>query len=323
MLLFRDEDLAFMSDDQIETILRSTLLEISATLTNGAFRSATYLAASAMEGLLIQVIELLKLDSTKAPNWPQKSKKDIPADGLSFGQAIKILQDVNKLPKNFEDLFEPVSFYRNYMHPRNELRHLTDMEPIKQSVALMAVACLVRTLEEFAPMRVFANCNWHLEYGYARVSSFNSIRMLDDASQSTRAVLVVCEPGTAIPKEISFVVHLSEPGIFNFIYNYSSRQSFRAARIDTRKDYRGGLLVCNRWGKWTLVKQYELNLEPNHLLVSHEVHIILLPSFQVLVDGIALHIEAGANWDFSNAGQFGFMTEWADIAISDIELLPQ
>jgi hypothetical protein len=302
-----NKNLDFLPDTKLITILRSVLKEIDIVASSGAHRSTTYLAVSAIEGLFRELLKLLKIDSTSvtAGIWPTVDGKPKKADKLDLADLEKILIDAQALPEEFNKLYSVVRTFRNDIHPALELE---DLKSINQSIGQLALACLNALIEKYEFQRFIATERWRLEYGLAQVPGANAIHMPQQPGEF-KSLLISELPATDF-REVSFRLTISPGAIFNFVYNYFSRDKFMAARIEGREQVNGkgldnGRLVCKKWEAWVITDKYTDKTEPKTHLREHSVQVFLgqLETFSVIVDGEQLILEGENNWHFLPKGK--------------------
>ncbi len=315
-----NKNLDFLSNEELINVLQSVLNELDVVISAGAHRSATYLAVSAIEGLLGELIRLLRISpSTIAGHWPQYRGKDKGFDHLTLEDKINIFKYSGALPVSFdENLYHTVREYRNYMHPMVELK---DLRPIRQSVGQLALGCLNALIEKYESMRFVASQRWQLVGGLAQVPANNVIHMPQKPGEFIS--LLVSEQSAKDFRGMKFRVIIPPGAIFNFIYSYFSLNEFMGARIEGREGYKGlaGKLKCTKWEAWTIDDQYTASSEPDPLLQEHNVEINLdsPEDFSIAVDGKYLELKR-TDWDFRPEGKIGFITEWGGVSILDLEI---
>lgn len=323
MTKLSDINLEFLSDEKLINVLRPILDEIDTVANYEAHRSTTYLAVSVIEGVFRELINLLGLTYNNVATWPKNPKTNLPIKpkDLTLELLGNILKDEKKLPQDFDDLYDRVRGYRNYMHTAEELRKL---RPIDQAVSHLTLACLTALLHQYSPLRFLATQQWRLECGNAHPQVGNSIDM--QHSGEIFFALLVSELPAKNFKEITFRVTIPQDKIFNFVYNYSSKNRFMAARIDKRKHtdpmYYHGLLKCPEWRSWDIIDHYTEASEPRFQKQEHDIRVILSPatSFGVEVDGKPLVLKGGTAWNFNPDDKIGFMTELGMVTIKDISV---
>lgn len=319
-----NNDIEFLSNRELSEIVGSILDELEMVANVNAFRSMTFLAVSAIEGLARELIKLLdiKASDVKSGTWPPKKSKPKPTDELDLYQMEKILKEKKALPVNFETFYEPVRIFRNYMHPDRELR---EREPIKQSVAQAAVACLNALIEMYSDKRFVAGQKWLREKGKVQVPSNNIIEMVQIPGEY--AAFLVSEEKAKKIKKIEFDVYIPPNAIFDIVYNYFSLNRWMAARIEGRlgqenMGYDNGLVECLAWNAWTMSGRYKKECEPNPNVRRHNVAFTLNPSkkFEINVDGKSLELDSGVEWNYDPNGQIGFMAEAGTAIISSFNV---
>lgn len=316
-----NKNIEFLSDRELVIILRSILEEIDLVATIGAHRSTTYLAVSTIEGLLGDLIKLLNIQPQDVLTvWPKKKAKFKKLAELHLKERVDILKTTGDLPPAFENLYHLLREFRNYMHPEKELREQT---PIAQSIGQLALASLNALIEMYEPLRFIVGQKWELIHGEAQVPESNLIHM--PQKPGDHVSLLVSEFPAQHLKEITFQVLKPADSIFNFVYNYSSKDGFMAARIEGRPGHNGmgldnGRLVCTTWRTWTITDRYVT--EPNPESRQHSVRVVLdTPgNFDIVVDGQSLELTGGVSWGFGPQDRIGFMTEWGHVSIVDISL---
>lgn len=325
MATFTTKDIEFLSNRDLINILRSVLDEIDIVVSIEAHRSTTYLAVSAIEGVFKELIKLLDIQPHQLTEWPpykgSSKKKDI--DDLALADMVKILGKANALPPDFDkELYTIVKKYRNYIHPAAELK---DLKPINQSIAQLALACLNALIEMYQPLRFTAKQKWRLEYGLTQVPTDKIIHMPQVPGDFVS--LLLSELSAHSLKEIKFSVNIPQKAIFNFVYNYFSRDDFMMARIEGRdvgdgRGYDNGRIHCTHWRVWNVTDHYTLSSEPKASQREHDVKITFAPvgNFVIAVDGKPLVLDAGASWDFNPQGRIGFLSEHGLVSILDLEV---
>jgi len=322
MVSFTNKDIDFLSNRELVEILKTLLDEVDLVASAGANRSTTYLAVSAIEGLFSEILKLLSIQPRNVTNWPQDKETNQPKaySKLYLSEKEKILQDFGALPSDFDKLYAPVRKFRNYMHPDRELIEQT---PIKQSIGQLALACLNALIEKYSKKRFTADHVWQLEHGLAKVPSINTIEMIFNPSRYG-SFLVSDLPAKSF-KKMTFNVLIPPGAIFNLVYNYSSLDEWRAARVEGRvsNDGKGkdnGLIICLKWGAWVNSGQYKS--EPDPKLRQHKIELVLDPTgnFKMTVDGKLLELDNGVDWGFDLEGRIGFMTERGSVSIIDLEI---
>jgi hypothetical protein len=321
MTAFTNKNLDFLPNEKLIKLLRSVLDEIDVVASIGAYRSATYLAVSAIEGLFRELIELREIP-LGALGWPANKKTGTytPLKDLDLFEMELILHEDNALPENFEKFYSPLRKFRNYMHPKLELR---DEIPIAQSIGLLAIACLDALIETYGPLRFIAGQRWDLVHGLAQVPEDDTIHM---PHAGDHVSLLVSEKEAKDFKEMTFRVIISPGTIFNFVYNYFSPDNFMAARIEGRSAYgrsgENGRLVCTKWRTWFIRGQYIVSTEPDPKRSEHTIRVVLASSgaFSIIADQQPLQLASDANWDFNPAGKVGFMTELGLVSVLDLKV---
>lgn len=300
-----DKDIEFLSNQELIDLLRSLLGEIDVVASNGAHRSTTYLAVSAIEGLFGELLTLLRI--------PHRAD-------LTLEQREQLLYDAGALPKDFEDLYKPVRRFRNYMHPDRELKNKI---PIDQSTGQLALACLNALIEKYADKRFAARQVWERKHGVANVPEEKVIHMPQTVGDDIS--LLVSDFSADKVKEVVFKVTIPPSAVFNFVYNYFSLDKWCAARIEGRegqggKGYDNGKILCHKWRAWAVDGRYVA--EPNPTTRQHTVRVPLDPptGFALTVDGALLVLQAGADWAFDATGKVGFMTELGAVSVTDLEV---
>ncbi len=333
MTRFTNQNLEFLSNEDLIRVLQSVLREIDVVANAESYRSTTYLAVSAIEGLFGELRKLLDITPKTVPSgqWPQTKNKDKnkirdkTINELKLEDMIEIFKAMSKLPQNFEALYHAVRHFRNYMHPESELKDLrTDFEPIQQSVAFAALACLSALIEKYESIRFVAGQQWRLMYGFAQIPSNNLMHLPHNDFVS----LIVSEQPADHFREINFRLKIPRNGIFNFIYSYSSKDDFLGARIEGRESEPGkgldnGRLHCAKWRDWSLTARYKH--EPDPSLREHAVKIVLDPTgtFNLVVDQVQLELEDNVSWDFDPQKKIGFMAEHKLITLADMMVIPR
>jgi hypothetical protein len=325
MTNFTNKNIGFLSNRELEKILKSLLGELDLVASSGAHRSTTYLAVSAIEGLFGELLKLLNIQPIDVPGaWPNNKNSTTPkaSKNLKLHEKEKILNAAGVLPTDFEKLYAPVRVFRNYMHPDRELKERT---PISQSVGQAAVACLNALIEKYSAQRFAANHIWRLEHGLAQVPSNNTIQMIPNPGRY--GSLLVSDLPAERFRQMTFRVFIPPGAIFNLVYNYSSLDKWRAARVEGREraDARGkdnGLIVCWEWGAWANSGRYTNESEPDPKLRQHEIQLVLDPpgNLNMIVDGVPLELEACVDWEFDPQGRIGFMTELGLVSVVDLVL---
>ena len=324
-----NKNLDFLSNEELINVLRSTLEEIDQVASLGAHKSTTYLAVSAIEGLFGELLKLKKLQSNTVPPdiWPtykdcDGNKHPKKFENLTLHEKEQILQNMGALHPDFKTIYKTVRKFRNYIHPDAEMDNRT---PIKQSVAQLALACLNAFIEQYECVRFVAEHEWQLPYGLAQVPVSNVIHMPQNPGDHVS--LLVSELPAKDFRKITFQVSIPPGGIFNFVYNYYSKNQFMAARIEGRESQNGkgldnGRLRCIKWRVWSVNARYTDVSEPSPKLREHSMQVIFDPpgTLSVIVDGKILAFEGDISWDFDPQGKVGFMTEWGLVSIVDLEV---
>jgi hypothetical protein len=165
-----NKDIEFLSNRELIEILRSVLNELDVVAGRGAHRSTTYLAVSAIEGLLGEILTLLRIDpkgGAVPPRWPvNRGGTPKRSSKLTLEERETVLHAAGALPQVFEQLYSPLRRFRNYMHPARELK---DQKPIAQSTAQLALAALNALIEQYQSRRFVAKQEWTRVYGLAQV----------------------------------------------------------------------------------------------------------------------------------------------------------
>jgi len=267
MAILTNKNIEFLSNPDLIAILGLILEELDVVASGGAHRSTTYLAVSALEGLFNEILKLLRIAPTAGSvptGWPLKSNgKPKSASKLTLEDVHNTLRAHGALSSDFDQLYGPLRQFRNYMHPKLELR---DSKPISQSVALRALAALNALIEDYQFRRFVALQEWTLVHGRAQVMTDDAIDM--SQSYGEQVSLLVSEEPARHYKKIKLAVFVQPGAIFNFVYNYSSRDKFMAARVDGRADQNGhgldnGRLVCNKWQAWSIIDRYMGSSDPD------------------------------------------------------------
>ncbi|MBL8162268.1 MAG: hypothetical protein JNJ61_09810 [Anaerolineae bacterium] len=311
----------FLSNEELIQVLSSVLEEIDIIVEAGAHRSATYLAVSTIEGVCREIIRLKKLNHKNAPkSWPMDKNGPIDLSQLNLQKLIEILKETHNLPTHLEDKYDLLRQFRNYIHPDNELRNVSKLQRINQSVAQLSLSCLNALLEQYGNLRFVGSHEWVVEYGMAQVPSDNVIRMPQYAGQF-KSLLISSEKAQLF-HAISFVVDIPRSAIFNFVYNYTSKDDFMAARIEGRGDdfgFHDGKLRAASWNSWHIVAPYTPETAPKPSNRQHTVDIVFSP-FSIQVDGIALVLQDKLDWEFDPNKRIGFLSEHGLVSILDLQI---
>lgn len=322
-----NKNLDFLSNEGLINILRAILDEIEITANYGAYKSTTYLAVSAIEGIFGELIKLKNLDHSKVVNWPtynDLSRKGNPKStkDLTLEERETVLQNASMLPKDFEKLYAPVRVFRNYMHPERELKNQI---PIAQSIAQLSVACLNALIEMYEPYRFVARQEWQKLFGVAHVLDERTINLPQVGNEVS---LITSNFSASNIKQVSFRVIVPRDAIFDILFNFQSKDNFIGARIEGREATPGkgldnGRLICTKWHDWVISEGYTPTSEPNPAQREHLISIVLDVNsvFSITVDNTQLELLDGVGWEFDPTGKIGFMCEHGAISILDLQVL--
>jgi hypothetical protein len=309
MTIHTNQNIDFLSNQEVINILLSILNEIETVASVGAHRSTTYLAVSAIEGLFSEILKLRQITTTKKP------------DDLFLNEKFNVLQaaGVQVISEDFQSLFMPLRDYRNYMHPNLE----KSKNAITQSVAQRALSSLNSLIEQYENLRFIAGQEWRREYGIAQVPDNKTIHM--PPNPGDHVSLLISEQAASQFKEISFRAVIPRNTIFNFIYNFQSMNHFAGARIEGRetsdgKGFDNGRFRCVKWRAWPINARYIV--EPSPAKQARDVRIVLNPpqDFSLIVDGLKLELEDNTRWGFQPKRKIGFMTELGLVSILDLKV---
>lgn len=319
-----NKDILFLSDSRAVQIISSILGEIDRAVSTSAYRATVYLCVSAIEGIFGDLLRLLRaVDPIVRANWPRTDHNtEKRVDKLTLEEREAVLTKARALPEEFEWLYKPLREFRNYIHPDQEL---AEMKPIELSTAQAALCALNALIEKYRNVRFVEGAKWEAVHGAVHVSSSTHVRLMpyrgDDAS------VVVSEQRAQKSCGIRFDVVIPPGSVFEFVYNFGSRDSFCALRLDKRtgsdgrRGWDSGRLVCTKWREWTMSGRYAN--EPEVQKEHHKIE-ALWPSsgqFEFKVDGALLEPSELKDWGFRHEGRIGFMSECGVVRVFNVSVV--
>lgn len=314
----------FLSNQRSIEIVRSILMELDTVATAGARRSTVYLALSAMEAIFGDILKVLEpLDAKIRTNWPKTlAGRRRKLSRLTLQEREQILERAGALPARFQPLYAPLREFRNYIHPDRELREPT---PIDLSVSQAALGALNAVIEQYSPLRFIGQRKWKVIAGLAHVSSPSQIELPPNPVENL-SLLVTEDPGTRF-NGIMFDVVIPPGGVFDFVYHYSTKNDFRALRIDKRRGpsggpYDSGLLMITQWRAGSIVERFVTDSEPDLGQEHHKVHARWgkTSSLSVRVDGKELRVANHPRLKFKRSRRIGLMSECASLKFFNLRI---
>ncbi len=154
----------------------------------------------------------------------------------------------------------------------------------------------------------------------AQVPSENVILMPQNSGQAKS--LLTSKAIASEFRSLSFNVDIPRGAIFNFVYNYQSKDSFMAARIEGRGEdvgFHDGKLYASSWDSWHIVAPYTPETAPNPSRREHTVEVTMSP-FSVKVDEKRLILKDNVDWGFDPNKRIGFMSEQVLVSILDLQI---
>ena len=318
-----NKDVLFLSDQKAVEIVRSILAEVDQLVSVGAYRSIVYLCVSAIEGIFGDLLTLLQpTDKKVAGSWPKENGHLRRVSTLKLRERENILRDAGALPPTFEALYEPLIGFRDFVHLDAELRNRDRIELATSQAALSALNALI---EKYRFVRFLSGARWTVHHGAVQVSSpEGQVHLMP--SQGDDIALLVSNDRAQKWIGISFDLVIDQGSVFEFIYNFRSKDVFRAVRFDKRVgpaggSWNSGRLVCTQWRNWTIDSR--LNNEPDVNKEHHKVE-IKWPRGQdlkLLVDGAEVRPADRPNWGFRRDQRIGFMSECEDCRLFNLSIL--
>ena len=137
----------FVSDPKLQRIIESDYKELAVKLfPSGAWKSSVVMAGSILEAILYDLltstedIRIRAISSSKAPRNKSGNVLDLEKDDWKLQSLIDVAADIGAIPRERSATFDQVlRDYRNFIHPRKELRA---EHPCSEAEALMAKGAL-------------------------------------------------------------------------------------------------------------------------------------------------------------------------------------
>jgi len=310
-------ELGFFSDPSLAAIIRDLLDEIDRVFSVRGYRSALYLSISAVEGVLKHALNLNSKKALNAQSFP--AGKQI--EDLTLFQCIPICSELSLIPPEFENTYDQLRQFRNYIHPEREL---SSKYNINIGISQLGIGILNLTLLHFNKLRFIEGTTWRVISGDPQYSLVNRQLVLP-SHKFPSYPFIVTDYFINSDFILEFAVDVPEGAIMNFVYNYSSEDSYNMIRIDKRKDRNDetkprddGLLVCNEKLRWKPKSKFISS--PDLTRHRHEITIqVSGSSLKFIVDGSELRPQR-YTWDYDLNKSIGFFNELQRVNLEGLKI---
>lgn len=310
-------ELGFVSDPGLAAIIRDLLDEIDRVFSVSGFRSTLYLSISAVEGLLKHALKLNSKKVLGANSFPTGKK----IEDLTLFQCIPICSELSLIPPEFTNTYDQLRQFRNYIHPEREL---SSRYNINIGISQLGIGILNMTLLHFNKLRFIEGGTWRVISGEPQYSLVNRQLVLPRYKFPSYP-FIVTDYFIKSDFILEFEVDVPEDAIMNFVYNFSSEDSFNMIRIDKRKDRNDatkprddGLLVCNDKLHWR--KKSEFISSPDLARHRHAISIqVSGSSLKFIVDGSEVNLRDNT-WDYDPDKSIGFFNELQRVNIEGLKI---
>lgn len=306
-------NLGFISDPELTQITKGILGEIDRVFGVSGFRSALYLSVSAAEGILKHLIQLNWNEASKEKVYPRdKSGKPKKIEDVDLSQCIDICTQISLIPRDLEATYDRLRKFRNYIHPYLELKSASE---INIGISQIGIGILNTTLLLFDQLRFIEGSKWRVVTGDPKYLMSNSQLILEEGVLPTNS-FIMTDHYTNRDFSLEFDSMVVKDSILNFVYNFSSDESFNMIRIDKRDYPDDGLLECYGKYKWKKISRF--NNPPRRSEYRHHVIVkVRGTSLEFNVDSEKLELVAG-NWNYDPKKSIGFFNELKKVDISSL-----
>ena len=310
-------ELGFVSDPELFVIIRDILDEIDRVFSVSAFRSALYLSLSAVEGVLKHALKLNSKKAHGAKSFPTGKK----IEDLTLFQCIPICSELSLIPPEFTTTYDQLRQFRNYIHPEREL---SSKYNINIGISQLGIGILNMTLIHLSRLRFIEGGTWRVISGEPQYSLVNRQLVLPRYKFPSYP-FIVTDYFKNSDFTLEFTAEVPADAIMNFVFNYSSEDSFNMIRIDKRKDrddetkpLDDGLFVCNDKLHWR--KKAEFISSPDLTPQRHAISIqVIGTSLKFIVDGSEVSPRDN-RWDYDPNKSIGFFNELYRVNIEGLKI---
>lgn len=309
-------ELGFISDPDLTLIIEDILNEIDRVFSVSGFRSALYLSISAVEGILKHILELNLKEAKLSSKYP-KNKNGTPKkiEDLTLFECIPICSAISLIPPELRTTYDHLRQFRNYIHPKLEL---SSKYKINIGISELGIGILNITLLHFDKLRFIEGSIWKVISGNPKYTLSDNQLILPRYKTRTHS-FIITDYFTNKNFGFEFNALLSEGAIINFVYNFSSDDSFNMIRIDKRKSPDDGLLICTDKLHWR--KKSKFKVSPTASVYNHKILIkVVNNSLKFKVDDDELEPKEGS-WDYNPNMQIGFFNEERKVTIEKIKII--
>ncbi len=148
-------DFSFIGDTQLRQIVERDYQELRLKLfPGGAWKSTVILAGSILEAVLYDVLTFdtsVCASANGANRAPckriNKPKKPLPTDDWTLSELIDVAEEINKIPAQHANCIDEVlRGYRNFVHPRREVRAQHECDEPQAYLAIGALGVVFNHL---------------------------------------------------------------------------------------------------------------------------------------------------------------------------------
>lgn len=125
---------SFISDEKLAKVIKERIIEIEAAVGKNMPLAVLFLIGSTLEGVLAAIAQKYQKQFNAAKAAPKKDGKPLPLSLWLLGSLIDVAHEVNVLDKGVVEFAKSVRNYRNYIHPREQVKH--DFSPTMDTVEI-------------------------------------------------------------------------------------------------------------------------------------------------------------------------------------------
>lgn len=133
---------SFVSDGKLAKVIKERITEIETAVKNNMPLAAMFLIGSTLEGVLSALAQKYPQLFNKSPSVPKKNGNPLPIVSWVLESLIDVAYGANVLSKDVVDFSKQVRNYRNYIHPREQVRQnfSPTMDTVKISLQVFKAA---------------------------------------------------------------------------------------------------------------------------------------------------------------------------------------
>ena len=140
---------SFISDEKSAIVIKDRIVEIEAAVDKNMPLAAIFLIGSTLEGVLAAIANKYQEQFNTAKAAPKKDGKPLPLSSWVLGSLIDVAHEVKVLDKDVVDFAKCIRNYRNYIHPREQVKQNFSPTMVTVEISLQVLKAALSQINAF------------------------------------------------------------------------------------------------------------------------------------------------------------------------------